>query len=60
MVKAAKIKIPIPLSEDGGYDLDKQQDIADRYKQIDEIKQGLIDKIKVLISISIAPQATKE
>lgn len=60
MVKGLNIKVPIPLLSDGTYDLDKQKEIADRYRQIDEIKQGLIDKINYLTSISIVPETTKE
>lgn len=56
MIKGLDIKVPIPLKSDGSYDLGKQKEIADRYKQIDEIKQGLIDKIQNLISINIVPE----
>ena len=60
MVKGLNIKVPIPLLSDGTYDLVKQKEIADRYKQIDEIKQELVDKITYLTSISVVPEATKE
>ncbi len=60
MIKALNISIPIPLSSDGSYDLEKQKEIAERYKQIDEIKQGLIDKIIQLTSISVVPEVAEE
>lgn len=59
MIKGLNIKVPIPLTRDGSYDLEKQCEIAERYKQIDEIKQGLIDKIIQLTSINIAPEIDK-
>lgn len=60
MIKNINITVPIPLASDGSYDLEKQREIAERYKQIDEIKQGLIDKIIQLTSISVVPEITEE
>ena len=60
MIKNLNIQIPIPLTNDGSYDMKKQNEIAERYKQIAEIKQGLIDKIQSLISISVIPETTEE
>lgn len=59
MIKGLNITVPIPLASDGSYDLEKQREIADRYKQIDEIKQGLINKITQLTSISVVPEITE-
>ena len=59
MIKNLNIMVPIPLKGDGSYDLDKQREIAERYKQIYEIKRGLIDKIKRLTSISVIPATSK-
>lgn len=47
--------IPIPIKSDGTFDLEKQKEIANKYRQIDEIKQGLIEKIKTLVEIKIIP-----
>ena len=55
MIKNLNVLVPIPLAADGSYDLDKQREIAERYKQIDEIKKGLIDKIVQLTSINVVP-----
>ena len=55
MIKSLNILVPIPLAVDGSYDLDKQREIAERYKQIEEIKKGLIDKIVQLTSINVVP-----
>lgn len=55
MIKNLNITVPIPLAKDGSCDFEKQQEIAKRYKQIDEIKQGLINKIIQLTSINVVP-----
>lgn len=60
MIKNLNITVPIPLATDGSYDLEKQQEIAARYKQIDEIKQGLINKIIQLTSINVVPDINED
>lgn len=60
MIKELDIQIPIPLDKDGQFDLEKQKEIADKYKQIDEIKQGLIDQIDYLTSINVIPEFAEE
>lgn len=60
MIKELDIQIPIPLDKDSNFDLEKQKEIADKYKQIDEIKQGLIDKIAYLTSINVIPEFAEE
>ena len=55
MIKKLNIQVPIPITSDGTYDLEKQKEIANKYRQIDEIKQGLIDKIKSLVEIKVVP-----
>ncbi len=60
-VKSTKARILyIPLASDGSYDLEKQQEIAAGYKQIDEIKQGLINKIIQLTSINIVQETAEK
>ena len=44
MIKSLNITAPIPLAFNGSYDLEKRLEIADRCKQIDVIKQGLINQ----------------
>lgn len=60
MIKALNIMVPIPLSANSSYDLEKQREIAERYKQIDEIKQGLINKIIQLTSINVVPEIAEQ
>lgn len=54
MIKKMKDTIPIPIKEDGSFDLDKQKELASKYEQIDEIKTGLINKILELTDIVIS------
>lgn len=60
MIKSLNITVPIPLATDGSYDVEKQQEIAARYKQIDEIKKGLINRIIQLTSINVVPDITED
>ncbi len=57
MIREIDIRVPIPLADDGSYDLEKQIEIAERYRQIDEIKAELIAKITQLTSICVTPEA---
>lgn len=53
MIKKMKDTIPIPIKEDGSFDLDKQKELAKKYEQIDEIKKTLSEKIEDLIKIVV-------
>ena len=53
-IRMMKDTIPIPVKEDGSFDLDKQKELAAKYEQIDEIKTGLINKILELTDIIIS------
>ena len=44
MIKQFNIQVPTPIKSDGTFDLKKQKEIANKYRQIDEIKQGLIEE----------------
>ncbi len=55
MIKKLNIQVPIPIKPDGTYDFEKQKEIANKYRQIDEIKQGLIEKLKCLVEIKVVP-----
>ena len=52
-IKRMKDVIPIPVREDGTYDIDKQRELADKYEQIAEIKQNLINRIMELTEIVV-------
>ena len=36
-----KVKISIPIKEDGGFDLEAQQEIANKYRKIQKINDGI-------------------
>ena len=60
MIKGLNVTVSIPIDSNGSYDLDKQREIAERYRQIDEIKQGLIDKMLQLTSINVVPEIAEQ
>lgn len=52
-IKKMKDTIAIPLKEDGSYDLEKQQMLAAKYDQIEEIKSKLFKRIIELTEIVV-------
>lgn len=56
MIKGLNLQVPVPLTSEGAYDLAKQKEIAERYMQIEEIKNGLTEKILHLIDINVIPK----
>ncbi len=49
----AETFIPIPIKDDGSFDLEKQKELASKYEQIDIIKIELMNKINELTNIVI-------
>lgn len=49
----AKINIPIPITEDGKFDIGKQIDLAKKYSQINEQKKIILGKVQILKQISV-------
>ncbi|MDE5780365.1 MAG: restriction endonuclease subunit S [Lachnospiraceae bacterium] len=45
--------IPVPVKEDGTYDMQKQKELAEKYEQIDGIKNSLFQKILELTEIVV-------
>lgn len=54
MIKALKIKVPIPILPNGSFDLEKQKEIAQKYATIESIKENIYNQIKKLINIVIS------
>lgn len=52
-IKKMKDTIPIPVKEDGTFDLIKQKELAAKYEQIEIIKKELIDRINNLTNIMV-------
>lgn len=48
------IKISIPINEDGSYDLEAQQEIANKYRKIQQINNSICKQIEELIDIKIS------
>lgn len=53
MIKKINIEIPIPIKENGDYDLEKQKEIAQKIATIESIKQDLYNKALSLVNIQI-------
>lgn len=52
-IKKMKDTIPIPIKEDGTYDIEKQRELADKYEQIEEIKKNISQKILELLEVVV-------
>lgn len=53
MIKKLDITIPIPIKADGSFDLEKQQELAQKYATIDSIKEELYNKIQNLTKVVV-------
>ena len=51
MIKRMEDTIPIPIKEDGSYDLIKQRELSSKYEQIEIIKNELFNKLIELTEI---------
>lgn len=52
--------IPIPIKEDGNFDLDAQKEIAEKYRKIQTIKKSLCKKIDSVLEMDIDLQIENE
>lgn len=53
MIRELDIQIPIPVKEDGSFDLDAQKELALRYMTIDEVKSKICADIDAIIDVKI-------
>lgn len=53
MINNIKTKIKIPIDKNGCYDLNKQKEIANKYRKIEEIKRNISTQIDMLCSTEI-------
>ena len=53
MIRKLKDTVPVPVREDGSFDLDAQKEIASKYEQIEMIKKNLSEKVERLINVSV-------
>lgn len=52
-IKTMEDTFPMPIKEDGSFDLEKQKDLAFKYKQIEDIKKGLMNKIVEITDVVV-------
>lgn len=53
VIKRMKDTIPIPVKEDGTFDIQKQRELAEKYEQIEEMKRNISQKILELSEIVV-------
>ncbi len=53
MIKKLNLKIPVPVKEDGSFDLEKQKEIAQKYATIESIKRDLYNQVLELTNIIV-------
>ena len=53
MIKKITETIPIPIKDDGSFDIKMQKELANSYEQIDEIKTEPAQRIISLTDITI-------
>lgn len=53
MIKQLNIEVPIPTRADGSFDLSKQQELANKYAEIESIKQSLSLNVQHLLNVSV-------
>ena len=51
--KIKNIKIKVPINFQGQFDLEKQKEIAEKYKQIEEIKEKIIKELEKIENTKI-------
>ena len=51
--KIKDIEIKIPITPQGKFDLAKQKEIAEKYKQIEEIKERIIKELEKIENIKV-------
>lgn len=52
-IKRMKDTIPIPVKENGIYDIQKQRELADKYEQIENVKKSMSQKILELSEVVV-------
>jgi type I restriction-modification system DNA methylase subunit len=48
------VSVPIPIKKDGGFDIDKQIEIAQKYKKLEDIKTKLKEEMQILSEVKIS------
>lgn len=53
MIEKIEIKVPVPIKENGRFDLDAQIEIANKYKEINAVIEKISSKIKYLLEVQM-------
>lgn len=53
MITQLDISIPIPINEDGSFNLEKQKELAQKYASIETLKEEVCNRIKALTNIVV-------
>lgn len=48
------VSVPVPIKKDGGFDIDKQIEIAQKYKKLEDIKTKLKEEMQILSEVKIS------
>jgi type I restriction-modification system DNA methylase subunit len=48
------VSVPVPVKKDGSFDIDKQIEIAQKYKKLEDIKTKLKEEMKILSEVKIS------
>lgn len=54
MIRKITKTIPIPVKDDGSFDLEKQKELAEKYEQIERIKKELSQKLSEIADITVS------
>ncbi len=53
MIKELNIQIPIPVKDDGSFDIEAQNELARKYMTIDEVKNKVVSNMDSIIEIKV-------
>lgn len=48
------VSVPVPIKKDGSFDIDKQIEIAQKYKKLEDIKTKLKEEMQILSEVKIS------
>jgi len=48
------VSVPVPIKKDGSFDIDKQIEIAQKYKKLEDIKTTLKEEMQILSEVKIS------
>jgi type I restriction-modification system DNA methylase subunit len=48
------VSVPVPIKKDGSFDIDKQIEIAQKYKKLEDIKTTLKEEMRILSEVKIS------